>query len=244
MKTLIFTVMAVAALALGALRLWADPPQRDPFRPPPLPGQPERDPTRPFDLPPPPQTPPIHRPDGFQAPPPVIREEAPEDVVRALTDALKDKDLEVRKIAAATLVQLRQGKKAISLLVELLNNKDAETRKFAVEHLTAAGPDAMDALTEALKSEDRDTRANAAYTLARIGPAAAPAARSLLKLIKDDDADVRRRVVYALHRMYADDFSRPSTLLPPASSAPPPPGPTELGPPVVSDPGVLLPPKK
>jgi hypothetical protein len=249
MKNVLQALAGLALLALVA-QLWAGPPtddkQREPFRPPPLPGQPQRDPARPFDLPPPPGGP---QPPRFQPGGPGPREEAPEDVIRALTAALKDNDLEVRKLAAATLVQLRHGKKATEVLIGLLNSSDVDTRKFAVEHLAAAGSDSVETLAETLRNKDTDmhTRANAAYALAKIGPPAAEANASLLKVIKDDEPEVRRRVLYALNRIYADRMPGPGGL---PSGIPPLYGPgsggsgvpSDIGP-QVPDPGVLAPKK-
>ncbi len=228
------------------------PPQREPFRPPPLPGQPQRDPTRPFEFPP--TTPPSFpgQPGGFQpgGPPPGPQREVPDDVIRALKDALKDNDLEVKKLAAATLVRLRKGAQATATLIDMLNNESADTRKFAVDNLAIAGGDAVDALTDALKSKDKDTRANAAYALAKIGPSANPATANLLKLIKDDETDVRRRVLYALNRIYTDNpnpqwwHAFPPGTFPPSVPSGGSGAGSEDAPPQVPDPGVLGPAKK
>ncbi len=82
--------------------------------------------------------------------------------VKALCEALKDKDADVRKNAAVSLGRI---------------GKDAK--------------EAVPALAEALKDTDTDVRGAAALALGRIGKDAAGATEALAALLKDKDKDVR-----------------------------------------------------
>lgn len=92
--------------------------------------------------------------------------------VPGLTKALKDKDPDVRYIAAHNL-----GKYG------------AEARE------------AVPALIEALKDEDPYVRMGVAYALAGIGPDATEAIPALAEAFKDDDKRVREAAAYAVKQI-------------------------------------------
>ena len=56
----------------------------------------------------------------------------------------------------------------------------------------------VSAMTADLKSTDKDKRVDACVELAKAGPRAAPAVDSLIPLLKESDALVRRLAAYAL----------------------------------------------
>jgi HEAT repeat protein len=144
--------------------------------------------------------------------------------VQALTEAVKDRNKEIRRAALLAL-----GRPA-AVWVEVLKDKDKdfcweaaealdyyrergrafttgceEYYRFAAAHaLVTVGPDArtaVPALTEALKDTDRDVRFYAACALVQIQPENKAASalllgelRALIKLLKDGDG---RRVAFA-----------------------------------------------
>jgi hypothetical protein len=91
------------------------------------------------------------------------------ELVAALLESLKDRETDVRKTAAATLVHL--GHEAVPALQEQLKAKEGETRANAAYLLGQIGSPAqvaMPALLRALKDEDREVRRRAAFAVHRI----------------------------------------------------------------------------
>ncbi len=71
--------------------------------------------------------------------------------------------------------------------------------RAAASAFAKAGPPAVPMLIEVLAHKQPKVRATAADALAHMGPAAGDAATDLIRLLKDQDRDVRYRVVRALH---------------------------------------------
>ena len=100
----------------------------------------------------------------------------------ALTRALSDPEVQMRRNAALALVYLGGG------------------------HLAEARPrldinGAMPGLIRATEDEDADVRAWAAHALAEMGPGAAPAVRALIRLLSDKEEGARNTSCLALGRI-------------------------------------------
>ena len=124
------------------------------------------------------------------------------ETVSALTDALKDKDEEVRSVAADAPGQLgADAKSAVPALAEAL--KDPDSGPHAAQALGNIGPDAKEALpalTAAL--QDASVRPYAAQTIGKLGAVGLPV---LTKALEDMDDDVR---VYAVLSLRSDRIGR------------------------------------
>ena len=112
-------------------------------------------------------------------------------VARALAEALKDPDVEVRRSAVLSLSRIGPGAEpATSALVEALKDTDVEVRGPAAVALGRIGPKAagvVPGLIALLKDSDHDVRGAAALALARIGNPAASAVPALLELTGGED---------------------------------------------------------
>ncbi len=114
--------------------------------------------------------------------------------IPALTELLKDKDVEVRFVASWALGNIGpDAKKAVPALTKLLRDKDRQIREVTAKALGKIGPEAKTAvrtLTELLKDGDEPVRKAAAEAVGKIGPAAIPA---LTELLKDKGSDKEAR---------------------------------------------------
>lgn len=91
----------------------------------------------------------------------------------------------------------------VEALTAQLREGDLPTRRAALDHLEALGPDAAPATVElvgALGDRDKFVRWAAARTLGRIGPVAESVVPWLAQLLIDDDLDVRLAAAAALER--------------------------------------------
>jgi HEAT repeat protein len=109
----------------------------------------------------------------------------------------------------------------VQALTETLKDTDPDARVNAAIALAAIGAPAVDALTAALGDPNRDGRAAAAYSLGVMGADATPAVPTLVKSLKDAEADVRRQAAQALSRILLSQ--RLSTPGPQVMPPPPPP---------------------
>ena len=109
----------------------------------------------------------------------------------------------------------------VQALTETLKDTDPDARVNAAIALAAIGAPAVDALTAALGDPNRDGRAAAAYSLGVMGGEATPAVPTLVKSLKDAEADVRRQAAQALSRILLSQ--RLSTPGPQVVPPPPPP---------------------
>ena len=85
----------------------------------------------------------------------------------------------------------------VRALTETLKDTDPDVRVNAANALAAIRAPAVDALTAALGDPNRDGRAAAAYSLGVMGGEATPAVPTLVKSLKDAEADVRRQAAQA-----------------------------------------------
>ena len=122
------------------------------------------------------------------------------DVVPALvTAALNDKDEDVRRIAEASLAQLKLPHEKAAYICA----KQLKDSLYAEAALRRCGQVAVPALTEALK-EDAVTRERAARALGTMGELAIGAAPALAKALHDRDRDFRLAVAKSLWNISKD----------------------------------------
>jgi len=119
----------------------------------------------------------------------------PKAAMPALTEALKNSNVDVRLNAAALLKGIGpEAVEATPALVDCLG--DLRVRPEAVEALGRIGKPAVPALVTVLKGNDRVARLGAVQALSRIGPSAAEATPALIALL--GDPDVRLEAVRTL----------------------------------------------
>ena len=123
------------------------------------------------------------------------------EAVPVLSDALSDRDLCVRRVAARLLGQVEHPQ-ALNALLGRLESSNAETRQMAAIGLGyQEKPVALDALVTALKDQVSSVRAAAAWALGEIeDPRAIEALARVLE--QDGDPTVRRQAARALGEMH------------------------------------------
>ncbi|MEM6404502.1 MAG: sister chromatid cohesion protein PDS5, partial [Cyanobacteria bacterium P01_D01_bin.116] len=136
---------------------------------------------------------------------------ANDEVIKALTKLLNDKDASVRSSAAAALSEI--GEKAandevIKALTKLLNDKDDSVRRDAAGALgkmgeKAANDEVIKALTKLLNDKDDSVRRDAAGALGSLGEKAATdeVIKALTKLLNDKNNSVRKNAADTLGKI-------------------------------------------
>jgi HEAT repeat protein len=143
----------------------------------------------------------------------VLRDK-PKEVIKALGEALKDKEIEVRQ-AAVRAWSGPEAKDAVPDLIAAL--RDETIRGDVVIALSQIGAPAIDPLLTTLKDQDPAIRIASARALELMGPKATlkfragkgeperpspkmqPAVGHLIEALKDKEWEVRRAVAHALH---------------------------------------------
>jgi RNA polymerase sigma factor (sigma-70 family) len=134
-----------------------------------------------------------------------------EAAVPALSEALKDRDDNVRAAAAETLALIGSaGKGAIPNLISALRDKEQQVRQNATSALVRIGAEAVPALVEALKDKDPAIRAGSAQALGEMGSTvAASAVPALVKAMGDEDKRVREAAAQAYKHFPAQGQTDP-----------------------------------
>jgi HEAT repeat protein len=118
-----------------------------------------------------------------------------EPAVEPLIQALKDKDINVRRGAAETLGKTGDAR-AVEPLIQALKEENEDIRRNAALALGEIGnAKAVEPLIQALKDEDRYVRRYTAWALGGIGE---PAVESLILILKDKDNYFRSRAAETL----------------------------------------------
>jgi len=99
-----------------------------------------------------------------------------------------------------------RNREVVSGLIEALRDLDPDVRQHSAIALAAIGPEAIPALIQVLTDKIKERRAAAAYALGQMGEAARDAMPSLLTVLKDDDAAVRRSAAQAISRIVSSDI--------------------------------------
>jgi len=117
------------------------------------------------------------------------------DAIPALTEALTDESVDVRRTAAMALERIGPAaKSAIPALITTLKGDDEEMRSLALRCLTDIGPeeDCVLLLVELLRDKSPRVRKLAAWTLGSVGPGARVAVPALVEALADDEFLVRK----------------------------------------------------
>jgi len=128
----------------------------------------------------------------------------------ALIDALKDKDEDVRWLAAQHLGSIDPGEGAVQPLCDVLKNKQEGVRvrasaAYSLGRIRADIRAAVPVLSEALDSEDALLRVNAAASLVKIEPSLnKETLKILLGGLKDNRKYVRNSAIRAIGLMGQD----------------------------------------
>ncbi|MFL5339813.1 MAG: HEAT repeat domain-containing protein [Gemmataceae bacterium] len=112
----------------------------------------------------------------------------------------------------------QQFKELVPALVDALKDIDPDVRQHAALALAAVGSVAVKPLTEALKDGSRERRAAAAYAIGQMGYVGRDAVPELVKLLKDEDPNVRRAAAQAISRIVSSEGLRMSN--PPRAGVP------------------------
>jgi HEAT repeat protein len=140
--------------------------------------------------------------DGPAKPPPPA---AQPSAVPALTKAVRDRDVRVRRAAAQALGLIDPpAKDAVPTLVAALQGRDVVLQSRAALALAHIGEDAVPALREALRAKAPAVRRRAAEALQYAGAPAAAALPALVQGLRDDDLVVRCHALGALGRLGQD----------------------------------------
>jgi hypothetical protein len=108
----------------------------------------------------------------------------------------------------------RQYAGLIPDLIESLKDTDADVRQHAAMALSTLGAEVLKPLTGALEDPVNEKRAAAAYALGLMGYEGREAMPALLKILKDEDASVRRAASQAISRILSDEMIEPSYGMP------------------------------
>lgn len=160
--------------------------------------------------------------EALKDPEPMVREVAAQGLgyqgdARAcgpLAAAMKDKDVHVRRRAAAALVTIPAKSVQPALEEAALKDPDVRVRHFAVEALGWIGDDSVAApLARAAADRAAEVRRYAAMQLGRVAASQKAAQttatlEALAKLFEDPDEDVRWAAVQAVASMHNPDAAR------------------------------------
>jgi len=134
----------------------------------------------------------------------IIRELVEKDDPKAidlLIKSLKDKNKEVRLVAAQGLTLLASPK-TIPALVEALSDTSAEVRCMAIVALgELKSPQTIPNLVKALQDKNKNARAKAAYVLSKFPTLTTEAILALVLALEDSNAQVRIFAVKTLAKM-------------------------------------------
>jgi len=162
------------------------------------------------------------RSDGTIAPEEQRRRQSYESLMRlgqnavlALSDALRDDDVNLRKNAALAFIVLAGGwydlswskldiRPALPALVAALQDSDGNVRAWSAQAIGDIGPDAVIAVPDLitlLSNADEGSRNSACIALRFIGPVAKEALPDLRKALSDPSKDVRGLAAWAIENI-------------------------------------------
>lgn len=120
---------------------------------------------------------------------------------RELIDGLVDKDPSVRAATAEALGGLTRDTRAIYALLRALRAEDASVRSAAAWALPGCGTEILPRVMETLEDPHNPHWESACRVLELMGARARGAVSELARMLRDQDAEGRRRAIVALDRM-------------------------------------------
>jgi HEAT repeat protein len=128
----------------------------------------------------------------------------------ALEAAMRDRDVQVRLAAIATVEALGiDAKPALPVLVRAMADQNMFVRWAAVRTVGEIGPvpdvKTVPGMVRLLEDQDVDVRTAAITALDRYGPAAADAVPALARVVNKGDAEVRVAAIHALEDIGTED---------------------------------------
>lgn len=137
------------------------------------------------------------------------------EALPALSHALSDSDVQMRRNVVLVLINLAGGisaearpkldiRNAIPELVQATEDSDTDVRAWAARALAEIGPDAKEALPallKLLKDHEEGPRNTSCIALGSIGPAAQDALPALRAALNDPSKDVRRFAERAIEKI-------------------------------------------
>lgn len=133
--------------------------------------------------------------------------------LKALIDALDDPEPKVRSAAMSRLPNGPCSAPAVPKLLQRLSHPDRETRDAAASKLAMIGTDVMPELFRLIRSGDSRTRQAAINAIGNMDVEAGAAIPDLVKLLHDQDVEVRRNAAWALYRVGPQDPAILPTLV-------------------------------
>ena len=139
-----------------------------------------------------------------------VLEELGPQAMPALMETLKDKDEDVRLVAAEAVLRLGPtSKEAVLAVIEMLESNSIPHRETAAIAITQPGfqtkeaKEAVPVLLEMLEDEHKRPRLLAARALGKVGffPKAKEAVPALIKMLKDENDDHRLAAAEVLGRI-------------------------------------------
>jgi HEAT repeat protein len=138
-----------------------------------------------------------------------------EGALPALTRALSDSDVQMRRNAALALIHLGGGylaearprldiQEATPALIRATEDADTDVRAWAAHALAEIGPgaeSAIPALIRLLGDKEEGPRNTSCLALGKIGPAAKEALPALREALRDPSSDVRRFAQQAIEKI-------------------------------------------
>ena len=116
-----------------------------------------------------------------------------------ITEALKDKDANIRQQAIYALQNMQGDFKSIMPQLEaMLKDENAQVRMALTQSLWRAGEPAVPILIRLLKDKDQNVWMNAVYSLRNLGDKGAKAVPVLLEMAREKDANRHQHAISAL----------------------------------------------
>lgn len=123
--------------------------------------------------------------------------------VEPLISALKDKNLDIRRMAASILGNIKDPR-AVSPLTVALNDENRNVRMMAAWSLAQIGTPSIESLVAALRDGDSPARGDAAWALGKIKHPRA--VEPLIEALEDEKPDIQQDAAKALEKITGKDF--------------------------------------
>jgi len=123
--------------------------------------------------------------------------------VEPLISALKDKNLDIRRVAASILGNIKDPR-AVGPLAAALNDENRNVRMMAAWSLAQIGTPSVEPLVAALRDRNSAARGDAAWALGKIKDPRA--VEPLIEALKNEKPDIQQDAAKALEKITGEDF--------------------------------------